>query len=65
MVIGIVVEVHVLGNQAVKIHYERLNHLVPSEREKCSSTRHILRVSWYIRLVGDAREDEMKTTWKD
>lgn len=42
MVIDMVVEVHVLNNQVVKIHSEQLSCMVPSELEKCSNTRHIL-----------------------
>lgn len=56
MVIDLVVEGHVLGNQADKIHSERLYRMVPFERRKCSSTPNIPSVSRYTRRVGDARE---------
>lgn len=54
--IDIDVEVHVLGNQMVKIHYKRFSHLVSYERGRSSRTWHILSVSLNTRQTGDARE---------
>lgn len=54
--IDIDVEVHVLSNQVVKKHSERISRLVPSKREKSNSTRHILSVSLNTRPTRDARE---------
>lgn len=56
MVIDKAIKVHILDNQAIKIHFERLYRLVPYERSKCISIRHILNIILYTRLAGDARE---------
>lgn len=66
MVIDIDVEMHVLDNQMVKIHSERLSHLVPYKRGESSGMQHILSLnlkhSPNRRCAGSARRSntEMK-----
>ena len=56
MVINIVVQVDILNNQMVKIESVRLGRLVPFERDKSNSTRHILSVIKYTRPTKDVQE---------
>lgn len=48
MVINLVIEVHVLRNQTVKIDSKRLDRLVTSERDKSSITQHNLSDVWEV-----------------
>lgn len=49
-------KMHIIDNQEVKIHSERIYRLILYERGKCISTWNILGISQYTRLTGDARE---------